>query len=292
MRILITGATGNIGKATIDALLSLKIDAEVVAGLRDIKNDVMAFEKPEFLEFQEFDFEKVDQFNKYLEGIDTLFLLRPPQISDTKKYFQPLIAEAIKLGLEHIVFLSVQGADKNSIIPHYKIEKMIMDSGIPYTFLRPAYFMQNFTTTLRKDIIEKSEVFLPAGNAKFTVVDAKDIGLVAAKILLSSEDHQNEAYDLTNNEKLTFGEMVHQINEITGQSITFKSPNLVSFFIRKSKEGVPTMLILVMIMLHYFPRFQATPDTSDSVLRITGNEPGSFKRFVVREQELLSQITK
>lgn len=286
MRILITGATGNIGKAIIAALLELKIKSEIVAGLRDVKKDKSAFKNSDSLEFQEFDFEKVNQFNSYLSGIDVLFLLRPPQISDTKKYFQPLIDEAVKVGICQIVFLSVQGADKNSIIPHHKIEKMIVDSGVPYTFLRPAYFMQNFTTTLRRDILEKSEVFLPAGNAKFTIVDVKDIGIVGAKILQNPESHQHTAYDLTNNEKLTFGEMVDQINEVTGQNIKFRSPNLLSFFFRKREEGVPTMLILVMIMLHYFPRFQATPETSNSILKICGKEPENFRNFVKREQEL------
>ncbi|MGJ3233616.1 NmrA family NAD(P)-binding protein [Marivirga sp.] len=286
MRILITGATGNIGKAIIASLLELKIKSEIVAGLRDVKKDKSVFEKSDSLEFQEFDFEKVNQFNSYLSGIDILFLLRPPQISDTKKYFMPLIDEAVKVGIYQIVFLSVQGADKNSIIPHHKIEKMIVDSGVPYTFLRPAYFMQNFTTTLRRDILEKSEVFLPAGNARFTIVDVKDIGIVGAKILQNPESHQNTAYDLTNNEKLTFGEMVDQINEVTGQNIKFRSPNLLSFFFRKRKEGVPTMLILVMIMLHYFPRFQATPETSNSILKISGKEPENFRNFVKREQEL------
>lgn len=286
MRILITGATGNIGKAIIASLLELKIKSEIVAGLRDVKKDKSVFEKSDSLEFQEFDFEKVNQFNSYLSGIDVLFLLRPPQISDTKKYFQPLIDEAVKVDICQIVFLSVQGADKNSIIPHHKIEKMIVDAGVPYTFLRPAYFMQNFTTTLRRDILEKSEVFLPAGNAKFTIVDVKDIGIVGAKILQNPESHQHTAYDLTNNEKLTFGEMVEYINLVTGRNLKYRSPNLLSFFIRKRKEGIPSTFIFVMVMLHYFPRFQTTPYTTDCVKKITGKEPISFKRFVEREKDL------
>jgi uncharacterized protein YbjT (DUF2867 family) len=285
MKLLITGATGNIGKATIAALLELKIESKIIAGIRDLEKDSTAFEKSHSLEFQEFDFENVNQFNDYLSGVDVLFLLRPPQISDTKKYFKPLIEAAVQVDIQHIVFLSVQGADKNSIIPHHKIEKMIMGSGINYTFLRPAYFMQNFTTTLRKDIIEKAEVYLPAGNAKFTLVDVNDIGLVGAKILQNPEMHQNKAYDLTNNEKLTFGEMVSQINQVTGQNIIFISPNLLSFFFRKRKEKVPTMLIFVMIMLHYFPRFQTTPEISDSVLKISGKKPESFLGFVKRNKE-------
>ena len=80
-------------------------------------------------------------------------MLRPPQISDVKKYFAPLVETAKKSSIKHIVFLSVQGVDNSKIIPHHKIEKSIVDSKIIYTFLRPAYFMQNFTTTLRNDLV-------------------------------------------------------------------------------------------------------------------------------------------
>jgi uncharacterized protein YbjT (DUF2867 family) len=287
MRILITGATGNVGKATIDALLKLDGDVHIVAGLRNVDKDSSVFEDNHSIVFQSFDFKQVDQFEGYLDGIDILFLLRPPQISDTKKYFQPLIDVAIKKGLQHIVFLSVQGAEKNSIIPHHKIEKMIVESGINYTFLRPAYFMQNFTTTLRKDILEKSEVYLPAGKAKFTIIDVKDIGEVAAKILSKPQQHQNTAYELTNDETLTFGEMVSLINKVTGQQVKYRSPNLLSFFMRKRKEGVPSMFIFVMIMLHYFPRFQTAPKTTDWVRKISGEEPNQFKDFIRRNLDFL-----
>ncbi|MDP5140566.1 MAG: NmrA family NAD(P)-binding protein, partial [Spirosomaceae bacterium] len=92
-----------------------------------------------------------------------------------------------------------QGAEDNSVIPHHKIERLIIDSGISYTFLRPAYFMQNFTTTLRKELVENNRIFLPAGEAKFTLVDVQDVGKVAAETLLSSDKHVNIGYDLTSN---------------------------------------------------------------------------------------------
>ncbi|WKK78452.1 NmrA family NAD(P)-binding protein [Marivirga salinae] len=84
--------------------------------------------------------------------MDVLFYSDLLYIADLKAVFKPLIEVVKEVGVKHIVFLSVQGAEKQSYIPHHKIEKLIVESQIPYTFIRPAYFMQNFITTLGKDI--------------------------------------------------------------------------------------------------------------------------------------------
>ena len=104
-----------------------------------------------------------------------MFLLRPPQLTDD---FGDFIARAGRGGWRHIVFLSVQGAENNRFIPHHKTEQLLICSGLAYTLLRPAYFMQNFTTTLRADLVERHRIFLPAGRARFTLIDVDDISRV------------------------------------------------------------------------------------------------------------------
>ena len=276
-KVLITGATGNVGLEVIKALENIPHDLSVFAGVRDVRKDGEKLAKFEGDPIH-FDFEDASTYN-ILAKCDILFLLRPPQISDTEKYFKPLISAAKNYGVKNIIFLSVQGVEKSSIIPHHKIEKLIVESGISYTFLRPAYFMQNFTTTLHQDIVNK-QIFLPAGNAKFTLIDVRDIGKVAAKIITEISLHINSAYDLTNNERLTFQEMSEKLSKNLHEKITFKSPNLLQFFLRKREENVAFGYILVLIMLHYLPRFQDIPPISNWVKEITGNEPISFSQFV------------
>jgi len=82
----------------------------------------------------QFDFTNSATFNNAFQNIDILFLLRPPQISDVNKYFVPLIKAAKQSSIKHIVFLSVKGVEKSKIIPRHKIEKLIIESKIPYTF--------------------------------------------------------------------------------------------------------------------------------------------------------------
>jgi uncharacterized protein YbjT (DUF2867 family) len=277
--VLITGATGNVGIEVLLALQRIDHQLDLVAGVRDAN---LIDERLSALGVRtiRFNFTSVETFLPAFQDIDILFLLRPPQIADVKKYFAPLIASAKKSSIQHIIFLSVQGVEHNRMIPHHKIEQLIVDSGIPYTFLRPAYFMQNFTTTLREELVKNHRIYLPAGKAKFTLIDTADIGSVTARLMTELQRHINKCYDLTSHESLTFAEMAEQISEGIGKPIKYISPNLLQFISTKRKEGIPLAFILVMIMLHYLPRFQKSPKTSHCVQLITGKEPVSFRAFV------------
>jgi uncharacterized protein YbjT (DUF2867 family) len=285
-KILITGATGNVGMAILNAIQKQNISLNIITGVRDLTTDSKKLASYK-VSFEQFDFMNAATYKPALQNCDILFLLRPPQIADTKNIFEPLIQSAKDNGVKHIIFLSVQGVEKSSIIPHHKIEKQIVASGIPYTFLRPAYFMQNFTTTLHNDLVNKRLIYLPAGQAKFTLVDVADIGNVAATILKNVELHKNKIYELTTTTKLTFAQMAQQLSRGLGIEITYTSPSLINFFITKQKEKLPVGYIFVLIMLHYFPRFQKEPAVTDCIKKITGIEALEFDQFINNNKTLL-----
>jgi uncharacterized protein YbjT (DUF2867 family) len=284
--ILITGATGNVGFEVIKSLQKINKTDKIVAGVRDLVQDKIKFVGQK-IEMIELDFMNPATYSNALKNIDYLFLLRPPQLTEVGKYFEPFIKIAQKCGVKHIVFLSVQGVEKSSIIPHHKIEKLIVESGISFSFLRPAYFMQNFSTTLEQDLVNKDLIFIPAGKAKFTLIDVEDIGKVAAKILTNPTEYVNKSYELTCNEKLTFQEMADKLSKGLGRKITYESPNLWKFYFQKRRENVASGFILVLIMLHYLPRFQKVPNNTDWVEKITGEKPKSFDEFVADNKALL-----
>ena len=286
-RILITGATGNVGLEVIKSLSTLNADLKVVAGVRNMEQDKKKL-LPYKVSLVRFDFTDSTSYRPALENCQILFLLRPPQISNTKKYFKPLVNIAKEVGIQHIIFLSVQGVEKSFIIPHHKIEKLIIDSKIPYTFLRPAYFMQNFSTTLHKDLVDKHAIFLPAGCAKFTLVDVQDVGAVAARIIVALDTHVNKSYELTCSNKLTFKEMAETLSKGLGVKINYQSPSLLLFYLTKRNEKVPSMFILVMIMLHYLPRFQKEPSVTDWIEKITGTLPTTFEKFIADHKVILT----
>ncbi|MFZ6052494.1 NmrA family NAD(P)-binding protein [Halocola ammonii] len=282
---LILGATGNVGSEVIKSLLELKSEIQVIAAVRDIEKSREQFDENPRLDFVRFDFDDQETFETALKGVDVVFVLRPPHISDVNRVFAPLIDIISKVG-SGIVFLSVQGVEKSSIIPHYKIEKLIREADIPYVFVRPSYFMQNLSTTLLRDIQEKKKIILPAGHAKFLWVDTADIGRASAVLIDEFDRYKNRAFEITGTEKLNFHEVCQLLTEETGSRIDYTPVNPLRFYAIKSKEGMKSGFILVMIMLHFLPRFQKEPAVSTSVFDLTGRKPNHLREFIQREKAI------
>ena len=283
-RILVTGATGQVGSAVIAALRTL--DGLVVrAAVRDVARATLQWSGDAHVQPVAFDFSDRTSQDAALAGCDSLFLLRPPQINDD---FGDLIERAAQQGVKHIVFLSVQGAERNRFIPHHRIEQRLMSSSVPYTLLRPAYFMQNFTSTLRDELVRRHRIFLPAGTARFTLVDVDDIGRVAARVLTQAgTQHHGQAYTLTSATPLNFQQMADQLTIGLGTPITYVSPGPWRFYQSLRKDGRDSGLILVMLLLHMLPRFTATPPVTRAIADLTGRLPIEFAQFVAAHRDEL-----
>lgn len=282
--ILITGATGNIGFEVIRFLYSGNTTNKIFAGVRNIEKAKSVFNEFPELGYVYFDFDDFESFNTSLEGIDTVFLLRPPHVSDVDKYFRPLISCIRERQIKEVMFLSVQGAERSRVIPHHKIEHLIRDYDVDHIFLRPAYFMQNLTTTLMDGIKNKREIILPAGKAKFNWVDIENIGEVAAILLDDFENYKNQAFEITGYENESFEKVADLINQVVQTPVKYRSVNPFRFYGIKRREGMKKGMILVMVMLHFLPRFQKPSRFSGFYEELTGKKPTSLKSFITREQ--------
>ncbi|MFW6044078.1 MAG: NmrA family NAD(P)-binding protein [Marinilabiliaceae bacterium] len=283
--ILITGATGNIGFEVIRFLYKIDTSDRIIAGVRNTGKAKSVFKDYPKLDYVHFDFEDFDTFDNALTGIDRVFLLRPPHISNVDKYFRPLISKLKERNIKEVVFLSVQGAEKSKVIPHNKIERLIEKSGLDYIFLRPSYFMQNLTTTLSYDIKTKREIVLPAGKAKFNWVDIENIGEAVAILLGRFEEYKNHAFEITGGENENFGRVTSLINQTIENPVFYRSVNPFKFYQIKKREGLSGGMIIVMILLHFLPRFQKEPEISDFYERLTGKKPTDLKNFIEREKK-------
>lgn len=282
--ILITGATGNIGFEVIRFLSKIDSTNKIIAGVRNIDKAKAVFYDYPNLEYVHFDFEDFNTFDNALTDIDTIFLLRPPHISDIDRYFSPLISKIKDKNINQIVFLSVQGAEKSKVIPHNKIERLIIENGLDHIFLRPSYFMQNLTTTLINDIKSKREIILPSGTAKFNWIDIENIGEVGAILLDKFQEYKNQPIEITGLENENFDKVTSLINETISNPIRYKNINPLKFFRIKKQEGMVKGMIIVMILLHFLPRFQKEPRISDFYERLTGKKPTDLKTFIQREK--------
>lgn len=285
-KILITGATGNIGAETIRFLQDLQSKNQIVAAARNIEKAKKQFAEFPQLQYVSFDFENSETFSEALKNVDCIFLLRPPHIADVEKQIKPFLQKAKENEIKKIVFLSVQGVEKSKVIPHNKIEKLIKELAFDYIFLRPSYFMQNLTTTLRGDIKSKHEIILPAGRAKFNWVDISNIAEVAAILINRFSEFKNQAFEITGIENLDFYAVAELITKVAKTPIRFKNTNPFSFYRIKKNEGMVSGMITVMIMLHFLPRFQKEPKVSGFYKDLTGKTPTTVIEFLEREIEL------
>lgn len=283
--ILVTGATGNIGFEVIRFLTKIDSSNKIVAGVRKIENAKSIFKDYQELTYTHFDFEDFDTFDSALNGIDKIFLLRPPHISDINKYFKPLILKIKEKNINQIVFLSVQGAEKSKVIPHNKIERLINKYGLDFIFLRPSYFMQNLTTALIGDIKNRRQIILPSGNAKFNWIDIENIGEAGAILLDKFADYKNQAIEITGLENEGFEKVTSLINQSIENPIKYRNVNPLRFYRIKKREGMVKGMIIIMILLHFLPRFQKEPKISGFYKRLTGKIPTDLKTFINREKK-------
>jgi uncharacterized protein YbjT (DUF2867 family) len=283
-RILITGATGNIGSEVIKYLCESNKNYEIIAAVRNVIQADKQFSQFSNLNFRRFDFEEKNTFDVAFKNIDILFLLRPPHLSDVETYFSPLLESAKKNGIDKIVFLSVQGAELSKIIPHNKIERLIKSIGFKYIFVRPSYFMQNLTTTLLPEIQKKRMITLPSGLAKFNWVDVRNIGEVSAVLINSFDKYQNNEFIISGPENKNFQEITELISSITRVKISYNSINPVRFYFQKRKEGLESGFALVMTLLHFLPRIQKEPQISKDYKNITGKKASNLNEFIEREK--------
>ncbi|NJC25591.1 NmrA family NAD(P)-binding protein [Neolewinella antarctica] len=291
IKVLVTGATGNIGTEVIRYLSALDSDIDVVAAVRDLnggKDDLREFAG---LTFRKFDFTKPFTFPGALAEIDIVFLLRPPQISAIDKIIRPFLRSVRDTGIHKIVFLSVQGAEKSGVIPHKKIEKAIELLGFEYIFVRPSYFMQNLTTTLLPEIERSRTITLPAGGATFNWVDVRNIGECCATLINDFDVYANQVIEITGSENRSFREVAKLMSTILGTRITFKNKNPISFMIGKASGGMSFGRAMVLTVVHFVSRFQEEPNISLAVKELTGNDPTTLQEFLQREKRkfLVSQ---
>lgn len=272
---LITGPTGNVGAKLVHLLHAT--GRPLRAAARDTAQARARLDVP--IEYVPFDFESPGTFDAALRGVSHLFLVRPPALTDTRTTIAPLIAAACRAGVEQIVFLSLLGAEHNRFVPHYAIEHTIQEAGIPWTFLRASFFMQNLSTTHRAAVRERNEIDVPAGAGRTSFIDVRDIAEVAATVLTTS-GHERQAYPLTGADALTYTEVAQIMTEELGRRIAYPAPSALAFARRMRRQGYERRLVLVMLAIYTTARLgfaaTVTPDTA----RLLGRAPRTMRDFV------------
>lgn len=274
--ILVTGATGNTGGAVLAALLD---HGALVRAVTRSPEKARELERATGVEAVVADLDDATALPFVLDGVRAVYVVNAggPEIADR----EGAIAEAaVAARVPHLVKLSVIGAGPHAPIDfgviHGAAEDAVRASGIATTMLRPNGFMQNTLAWAAQ--LAGGTVFAPVADARWSIIDARDIGAVGAAALLDPDAHAGKAYTLTGPAPISSREELAIVAEITGRDVTMRE-----IPVAKAVESVAQFTgEATAKRLGQLWEFYATggaQDVSGDVESVTGRPPRDYRTF-------------
>jgi uncharacterized protein YbjT (DUF2867 family) len=281
--ILVTGATGNVGSEVINQLSKDASEISVRAAVHTAKNAEKL--KSNRIEVTQIDYDVPETIRQTLKNVDKLLFV-PPESPDTIEHASNVIREAKKSEIRHIVKLSADGAGTESTVSslrlHRQTEKIIEESGIPYTFLRPTEFMQNFVKWYGPTIRSDNAFYVPAGNLRASFVDVRDIAAVAVKALTEDGDtnrHDGKTYTITGPEVLSYYQAAKIISNATGKKVNYVGVSEEEYRQEMKDSGIGDWWIDVIMEVYELYKGGTQEHISPAVEEVTGRKPITFAQF-------------
>ncbi|MGT2439976.1 SDR family oxidoreductase [Bradyrhizobium betae] len=282
MTILVTGATGTVGRQVVEQLVRRGAD------VRALVRDPAKASFPAGVAVVQGDLLDVDSLRNALSGVSTVFLLNAV-VPDEFTQALTVLNLAREAGIERFVYLSVIHSDLYVNVPHfagkYGVERMIEQMGFKATILRPAYFMNNELTI--KDVVTGFGVYpMPIGSKGLAMIDARDIGEIAAIELIRRETSATplplDRINLVGPDTLT-GAMVAAIwSEVLRRTIAYPGDDTAGFE-KNLRQFMPGWMAFDMrVMSERFLTEGMIPESGD-VKRLTellGRPLRSYRDFV------------
>ena len=275
MKILVTGGTGRVGSEVVKELhkrkadirlLVRKSDAPTLAGVEAVIGDLL---DPVSVE-------------KAMDGVDRLYLLNavlPDELT------QGLIAYdlAKKLKLRHVVYHSVFRVEHFKDVPHFAsklaIESALREFDVPFTIIRPNYFIQNDATL--KDALTKTGIYpMPLGQVGISAVDIRDIAEAAA-IALTSDGHFGKTYNLNGPEVLSGPKIASIWSGLLGKEIRYSGHDMDAFEeqMRKQRPSWAAFDIRMMFQGYLERGFAAEAGDVETLTELLGHAPRRYEEF-------------
>ncbi len=275
-RILVTGATGNVGSRAMRELRGS--DAQVRAFVRDPGKAVAIL--GDDVEPAAGDFGDSGSIRAALDGVDGVFLAcsnQPRQV----EYETRVIDAAKGMDVRRIVKLSALGAEVGSPVAfwdwHARIEDHLRASGLPSVILRPTFSMANLLASAEA-VRYTGKLFAPAGDTGISMVHPQDVAAVAS-IALIGDGHDGGAYTLTGPEAITFEGVARELSETVGREIEYLNVPDEAALQGMTGQGLPEFVAAQIVAVFGILRRGAQERVTETVRTLTGREPRGVAEF-------------
>lgn len=276
-RVLITGATGNIGSVVLTSLGAMELD--VIAGLSDESRQA---DVPTGSACRVCNLEDEEQIENALQGVDSVFMLVPfteHMVASGERF----VRAAADAGVGFVLRLSGLAAATNSDSAmgrlHGQIDEAVRTSGVPYCVLRANAFMQNFSGLYCGMMRKTGALYLPEGDARLNFIDTRDIGNAAARILAEPIAHAGRTYDLDGPEALRNEDAVHLISKVAGTRFEYRPIPAAQANASYRKVGISDWKVEVLDSLEQFIRDGNAARQSAALGELLGRPPATFAEF-------------
>jgi NAD(P)H dehydrogenase (quinone) len=223
--IAVTGASGHLGRLVLERLK--KRGSEPIALTRNV-----------------FDYGKPETLKPALDGVATLLLISSNEVGVRKQQHRNVIAAAKEAGVDWIVYTSILHAD-TSIVPilgeeHRDTEQAIRDSGIPYTFLRNSWYLENYTSRIQAAVAHGALIG-SAGDGSVSAASRGDYADAAAAVLTTG-GHAGKIYELGGDSAFTMSDLAAEISKQTGKTIPYDNISEDAFAVALERAGLPPII--------------------------------------------------
>ena len=281
--ILVTGATGHLGKAVINFLLQKGISADkIIALVRDEAKAADLEEKGVIL--RKGDYHDNASLAPAFKGVEKLLLVSSGDFNDRSQQHINVVNAAKEAGVKHILYTSIQGReDRPSVIPfvvqsHLDTEVAIKKSGIVYTILRNSIYADMLPMFLGPKVTETG-VFIPAGVGKTPFATRLDMAEAAA-VVLTTSGHENKIYPIASSTAYSFADIASTLSELAGKTIPYIDADPVQYKEALAQAGVPQEYISVMGGFAEAFKQDEFNAASNDLEKLIGRKPASLKEFL------------
>ena len=271
--ILITGATGNIGKEV------LKQVAQTGMPVRAAVQSPGKTAIPEGVDVAIVDYNQPETLRSALNGVDRVFLVGPPtaQLVALERKAVDVIASS---GVRHLVKLSAMGG-RAATFPrqHAESEDYILSQGVPFTFLRPNGFMQNFVNYASSSIVRENVFYGSEGDGRISHIDIRDIAAVATRVL-TEDGHIGHIYTLTGPEPLSNAQAAEMLSDVLGRPIRFVNLDPAQLRQALLSAGTPEWSAEALLDLQRLYREGGAAQVTLDVEQVLRRKPIRFAEFI------------
>lgn len=280
--LLVTGASGKLGKETIAALLEAGVAPEkIIATSRDISR--LSDYAAKGITVRQADFDKPETLAEAFKGADRIAIISTDAIhpgADRARQHSNAVAAAKQAGAKHIVYTSMPDPanSKISFAPdHLASEKAVIASGLPYTILRNSWYQENLLMSLPGDF-ERGVWATAAGDGKQTHIAHKDCAQALAAAL-SADSSESRIYTLTGSESLTLDEIASLASEIVGKPLKVVKISEDELRQGLAPAGLPPFVVDLLISTDANIRAGGFDIVTDDFEKLTGRKPRTLRAF-------------